>query len=662
MENEQGERKRPVRRRKKRGVVRKLFKNRSKQERRRLIRNAAVIGAVALLALVAVVLVVVLSRSGASRDEAADATTEARTEPAAAESAVSVSAGEATTVAEADTAQDASSEASTEEEPAPGASIVYMPNGGTGEPVVVEYRQGIQVPLTNCMFLYDGMLFTGWSRSENGDAGVLQPQETIYIEADAPVTLYAQWAPAAEGALVIDRVDVGDRAGRVDYSNGVRSENGIYRLYIISGGGETIAAEVPAAPSGSIAFAGDNLYGASFVIRALQGGVEVNVCDVQPLFRIEDTDAGLRDQARANIKGILPHPSSVHSGELQALGVRQVIYNLYISHFLDPKSGATVPFEYGGKAYAFNARTVAEYDGLVSTFAANNLTVTMVIVNDTGGYNPLIHQTALGASATLYGLATTTEALETERALGAFLAGRYAHVRNWIIGNEIDAYRIWNYMNVGSIEEYVAEYSRAFRAFYEGIVNANGNARVYISLSQTWMGNFRGQYRGRDIVDLFAATNRDIYWNLAYHPYGWPMLDSTSWDSSYTSMDFDTHTITLENISVLTTYMGMNRMRNPNGSRKSIILSEFGYTSAGGKEADQAASIVYSYRQALRNPHIDAFLLAREMDDYTEMAHGLTSGIRNADGSRKMAWSWYAAMGTAQEQDVVNQAFAYIGQ
>ena len=51
-----------------------------------------------------------------------------------------------------------------------------------------------------------------------------------------------------------------------------------------------------------------------------------------------------------------------------------------------------------------------------------------------------------------------------------------------------------------------------------------------------------------------------------------------------------------------------------------------------------------------------------EMDDYTEMAHGLTSGIRNADGSRKMAWSWYAAMGTAQEQDVVNQAFAYIGQ
>ena len=662
MENEQRERKKTQRRKKRSGIVQWLFKKRSKQERRRFIRNAAVIGGVALLALVAVVLVVVLSRSGAPRDEAEDTSPRARTTADSSDSGTSSTADAAADAASTDPAGDAASEASTEEEPAPGASIVYMPNGGAGEPVVVAYRQGDRVPLTNCMFLHDGMLFTGWSRSENGDAGVLQPHETVHIEADAPVTMHAQWAPAAEGALVIDRVDVGDRAGRVDYSNGVRSENGIYRLYIIDSAGETIAAEVPAAPSGSIAFAGDNLYGSSFVIRALQGGVEVNVCDVQPLFRIEDTDAGLYDQARANIKGILPHPSSVHSGELAALGVRQVIYNLYISHFLDPKGGATVPFEYGGKTYAFNARTAAEYDGLVSAFAANNLTVTMVIVNDTGGYNPLIHQTAHGASATLYGLATTPEALETERALGAFLAGRYSYVKNWIIGNEIDAYRIWNYMNVGSIEEYVAEYSRAFRAFYEGIVNTNGNARVYISLSQTWMGNFRGQYRGRDIVDLFAAANRDIYWNLAYHPYGWPMLDSTSWNSSYTSMDFDTHTITLENIAVLTTYMGMNRLRNPNGSRKSIILSEFGYTSAGGKETDQAASIVYSYRQALKNPHIDAFLLAREMDDFSEMAHGLTSGIRNADGSRKLAWSWYAAMGTAEEQNVMNQAFAYIGQ
>ena len=672
--------------------ARRSARNRRRRERNKQsrMRNAIAISLTLALVLIAAVLIVNIGKKRAEQDNAASIATEEdiafagtgsttdpfttynvpeipeteRSEPSVTDASTST----ASDTSDTDAATDAASEASTEEDDEPRikenvASIVYMPNGAAGDPIVVECLPNANAVIEDCLFANTGMVFKGWSRDENGYGDLLSPMNMLYIDGDTATRLYAQWTPATDPYLTITNTDVSDSAGRVDFAGSVASDNGRYRLYVVYGDGERLAAEVSASASGTITFAGDNLYAASFVIRALQNGVEVNICDVQPLFRITDSDAGLSDPSRVSIKGILADHRSAENGLLAQLGVHQVIYNLYLPNFLDPKGGATIPFEYNGKTYAFSASAAASYDHLVNSFSSQGLEITMVLINDKSGANPLIHQTAGagGAGTHMYMLATTPEALELESALGAFLAGRYSAVRNWIIGNEVDAWLLWNYMNAASVEEYVSEYSKGFRAFYNGILSANGNARVYISLTQNWTGSFTGQYKGRDVLDLFAAYNRDINWNLAYHPYPWPMTDVTAWDSPNTSMTFDTKTITLENISVLTEYMGFKRNRNPDGSRKSIILSEFGYTSLGGNEVNQAASIVYAYVQALRNPHIDAFLLAREIDHAAEIAEGLATGIRNADGSAKTAWDWYAAMGTSQQQQIIDQVYSYIG-
>ena len=654
-------------------------KRRRQRKKQSFKRNAIAIGLTLALVLIAIVLIVSVGRrrasvrpgdsaSGNSNTAGEGSTSEAFTTYDVPDIPETESSTAASTRADTSSsaASTAASDASTEETDRINenvASVVYMPNGASGEPIVVECLANANTVIDDCLFGNPGMVFKGWSRDEDGLGDLLSPMSMLYIDGNRATRLYAQWVPATDTALSITGIDVSDSSGRVDFTGSVASDNGRYRLYVVYGDGERLAAEVSATSSGTIAFAGDNLYSASFVIRALQNGVEVNICDVQPLYRITDTDAGLSDPSRVRIKGLMADHRSASNGMLSQLGIRQVIYNLYLANFLDPKGGATVPFSYNGKTYAFSASAVASYDHLVSSFSSQGLEITMVLINDKSGANPLIHQTAGagGAGTILYMLATTPEALELESALGAFLAGRYQAVRNWIVGNEVDAWFLWNYMNASSFEEYVSEYSKGFRAFYNGILSANGGARVYLSLTQNWTGSFTGQYKGRDFLDLFAATNRDIYWNLAYHPYGWPMTDTTAWDSPNTSMDFDTRTITMENISVLTSYMGFKRFRHPNGSRKSIILSEFGYTSLGGNETNQAASIVYAYRQALRNPYIDAFLLAREIDHPTEIADGLATGIRNSDGSAKLAWNWYAAMGTGQEQQIVDQVYSYIG-
>ena len=670
--------------------VKRSARNRRRRERNKQsrIRNAIAISVTLALVLIAAVLIVTIGRrngengaAGASTGTDAETVAGAggTTDPFTTYSVPDIPETERSTPAsapEASTAVDAAetattgaaSEASTDGDDEPRirenvASIVYLPNGAPGDPIAVECLPDTNAVIDDCLFTNPGMVFRGWSRDEDGLGDLLPPMNMVYIDGNNATKLYAQWVPATDPYLTITNTDVSDSSGRVDFAGSVASDNGRYRLYVVHGDGEYLAAEVAASSSGTITFAGDNLYSANFVIRAVQNGVEVNICDVQPLFRITDSDAGLFDPSRVSIKGILADHRSAENGLLAQLGVRQVIYNLYLPNFLDPKGGATVPFEYNGKTYAFSAAAAASYDHLVNLFSSQGLEITMVLINDKSGANPLIHQTAGagGAGTHMYMLATTPEALELESALGAFLAGRYSAVRNWIIGNEVDAWLLWNFMNASSIEEYVAEYSKGFRAFYNGILSANGNARVYLSLTQNWTGSFTGQYKGRDVLDLFAANNRDIYWNLAYHPYNWPMHDTTAWDSANTSMSFDTQTITMENISVLTAYMGLKRNRHPNGARKSVILSEFGYTSAGGNETNQAASIVYAYRQALRNPYIDAFLLAREIDHATEMAEGLATGIRNANGTGKLAWNWYAAMGTGEEQQIVDQVYSYIG-
>ena len=371
------------------------------------------------------------------------------------------------------------------------------------------------------------------------------------------------------------------------------------------------------------------------------------------------SDVGI-ERSRHQIKGILPHPIEMLTGDLKELGIRQVAYNMYLSELINPNGGATVPYEFEGKTYQFSKEWIDSYDFLQNFFTQNNYETTMILLCDARRENPLIHPNARDYNTNLYSFSNTPEGLQTQKAIASFLGSRYGYVKNWIVGNEVDAWKPWNYVRHDSFEEYMSIYCDVFQTWYKGLSAADQDARVYVSATGNWTLKLAGQYPTRDFLIEFAKRNKDLNWGLAYHPYNMPLLDATAWNSDYTTMSVNTPAITMQNIDVLTTFMGTDEMKNPDGSRKSIILSEFGYSSQRSEE-DQAASIVYAYQQALRNPHIDAFLYTREVDEVEETRDGLFSGLKTLYMQKKLSFDWYAAMGTEREEGIVKQANAHIG-
>ena len=109
--------------------------------------------------------------------------------------------------------------------------------------------------------------------------------------------------------------------------------------------------------------------------------------------------------------------------------------------------------------------------------------------------------------------------------------------------------------------------------------------------------------------------------------------------------DENTPMITVANLAVLTDYMCKPQNLARNGAARHMMVSEVGFPSAQGENV-QAAAIAYAYLQAAYNQHIDAFILARDIDSPTEVAQGLNMGLRNVDGSNKLSYSVYKSIDT----------------
>lgn len=138
----------------------------------------------------------------------------------------------------------------------------------------------------------------------------------------------------------------------------------------------------------------------------------------------------------------------------------------------------------------------------------------------------------------------TPEGYELTRATAAFLAERYngsnhnyGIVNNWVIGNEINNQKVWNYAGPMDVGTYVETYQKAFRVFYTAIKTTAANDRVYYSLDFHWNNpnEIDGQlkYAGKDVLDTFNALARrqgQMDWGLAYHPYSYPMIEPEFWD------------------------------------------------------------------------------------------------------------------------------------
>ena len=97
--------------------------------------------------------------------------------------------------------------------------------------------------------------------------------------------------------------------------------------------------------------------------------------------------------------------------------------------------------------------------------------------------------------------------------------------------------------------------------------------------------------------------------------------------------------ITMRNIETLTNYV-----KSKYGSNTRIILSEQGFSSASGGQANQAAALALAYYKAACNPMIDAFIIRSYKDEAHEVAQGLAMGLKDANGKKKTAFNVFANM------------------
>ncbi len=338
-------------------------------------------------------------------------------------------------------------------------------------------------------------------------------------------------------------------------------------------------------------------------------------------------------------------------GDAMELGVKHTTINIPYHHII----GGNLKYRYNGKDYYFNEELIASYDKMISSFSNKGIIVTAILLNGWNDAHPELHEAGLAksSSAFYYGFnVSTPEGYETTRALFSFMAERYSgadykhgRVSNWIVGNEVNNNKNWNYVGPMDLASYTKLYEKNFRVAYTAIKSRSKNARVFFSTAYEWKKqNTNLQYAAKDFIDLFNAgisAEGNIEWGLAYHPYPYPMTEPEFWDDDQTGMvneTFESPVVNFKNLHVLTDYFQQAHMRTAGGQVRHIILSEEGFTSdsiSRGKVYDiQAAAFAYAYYLVDNNPYIDAFILNRQVDAITEVETSCAFGLWTVDMSR----------------------------
>lgn len=513
--------------------------------------------------------------------------------------------------------------------------------------------------LTAALVLGSGMM---------GGGGVLQAQA-----AGRPVSITSCQISGEEVVCQLDAASVpsGDDGKFYIYADEVYED----------GPRGDVVASVEAGNSVSVSFplnyntAESNL-SRKFLVAVKRGGQMVQVSDEHYITNPEALATCTSQRMDTGIKGILPDITRVANGELQEMGIRQVVYNMDLANMcLAADVPGAVPFEYNGQTFYFNGGMLADFDSTVQGFNRYGTQVTMVLLNSgRGDYSRhLIHPQALDGDCPGYALnVADASGVDCLKAMAAFLGQRYSgqagcgQVDNWVIGNEVNARTSWWYTDSASLDFNVNIYVKAFRIFYNELKSKNANVRVYNSLDQEWQRKSNpGSFLSKDYLDQFNYyMNREgnIDWGLSFHPYNSPLYDPYAWNGPavWVKNSLSSLYITMQNIDVLVDYMHRDSFLNPQGEVRSISLAEVGYTSSFGTEA-QEASVAYGYLKAASLPDVDAFMLFRQTDEAYEMESHLALGLYDLEGNKKPAYEIYKNLGTENEAAARARASEIIG-
>lgn len=487
----------------------------------------------------------------------------------------------------------------------------------------------------------------------------------------------------AAGSVAIGGVLISDGNVVVSSKGTASSDDGLYHLIASDvNQAASVGIDVAQSPvSAAASFAAPLGYNTEasllfkkFTVCVVSGGALKPVSNSMYITNPEALGSTKIARTENGKKGLLADASSSNMGmrTLAQLGAKQATVTIELSRI---SNGRGTPYVYNGKSYNFNTAFISAYDNLIGRLSAQGVQVSMIIVCDQAAPGFFMSPYAADGIGqhTYYGLnATTTEGAETLAAAASFLANRYsgfslfgmtAKVDNFIIGNEVNAWRQWNYMNCGNnLAVYTQEYANAFRLCYNAIKSVNANANVYTCIDHSWNASASGLHSSRSFLTQFnncIASQGNIDWRLAFHAYNYPLTNNMAWaPTDKIQRNQNTKYISVYNIDVLTDFLSQPAFLSPTGAVRTVKLSEQGYTSSAGQEA-QAVSIVYAIMVANNNSHIDGIILAREKDDpHIEMPQGLANGLLDYSNHAKVSYEMYK---NAESPETIAKASSMAG-
>ena len=483
---------------------------------------------------------------------------------------------------------------------------------------------------------------------------------------EGSLTLYAKWtkeiSPSAKAAS-LDYVK-GTKANTITVSatvsNYVKSSDGYYYLvYVDSNSGKvkkTVGkVKKPEKAKGKITFklniSGHPEYAqGKFAIGIKKSKSAYSV--ISPKSYVSNPEKLSTNTAAYFVPGTKKGIQATDINELTDTKSKTVFFNLYISDLMRKDSGVET-YKYNGKTYHFNG--LYGYVYLVQQCNAKGIQVTAQIsIDRNASTQSFITGNSPYAETAYYGWNTDNSTTrQTMEAMFAYLGEKFGknncYISNWILGNEVNSASGYYYVGNVSFSKFISMYSEAFRCLYNAVKSSRGSSKVFICLDNCWnqKNAFTICYSARSTLESFAAKisdmQKDVNWNLAYHAYNQPLSDSQFWSGANASMftsDVNTTTfITMRNIQTLTDYV-----KNRFGSNTRIILSEQGFSSTYGGQANQAAAIALAYYKAACNPMIDAFIIRSYKDEAHEVAQGLAMGLKDANGKKKTAYNVFKNM------------------
>lgn len=507
-----------------------------------------------------------------------------------------------------------------------------------------------------------GYHFVGWYT----DSKYKNQISVIEKGSEGSLTLYAKWtkeiSPSAKAAS-LDYVK-GTKANTITVSatvsNYVKSSDGYYYLvYVDSNSGKvkkTVGkVKKPEKAKRKITFklniSGHPEYAqGKFAIGIKKSKSAYSV--ISPKSYVSNPEKLSTNTAAYFVPGTKKGIQATDINELTDTKSKTVFFNLYISDLMRKDSGVET-YKYNGKTYHFNG--LYGYVYLVQQCNAKGIQVTAQIsIDRNASTQSFITGNSPYAETAYYGWNTDNSTTrQTMEAMFAYLGEKFGknncYISNWILGNEVNSASGYYYVGNVSFSKFISMYSEAFRCLYNAVKSSRGSSKVFICLDNCWnqKNAFTICYSARSTLESFAAKisdmQKDVNWNLAYHAYNQPLSDSQFWSGANASMftsDANTTTfITMRNIQTLTDYV-----KNRFGSNTRIILSEQGFSSTYGGQANQAAAIALAYYKAACNPMIDAFIIRSYKDEAHEVAQGLAMGLKDANGKKKTAYNVFKNM------------------